>query len=230
MDASDRTPLRMLRNDAPDQGAEHAAGVLDRAGEGYRAGDPVVAGEDRGAEGRGPVGDPDDQRQADDPLGRKLGPWDDDAFPAIIRPLSKGWPKDRARLYAHFEAVLEDAKRADPESRKGWEIDWEWIEEEVTRSTYFVAEAIDGRFVGIIGCEVVRSAWGQTVHINTLYITPRARYRGSVLERLLAEVEKLAVGAGIHWVTGSFIYRKAAERLAKKVGYKTIGVNILREV
>lgn len=204
-----RTEAASARADQPDPSV------------GAEVGDPAVDSGVRSGHDGGSAGDP---------LGRNLGHWDHEAYPAVVRPLSRGWEKDQQRLFAHFEAVLEDAKRANPEARKDWKIDWEWIQEEVGRSTYFVAEAIDGRFLGIVGYELARTAWGPVTYINTIYITPRARYKAGVFDMLLAEVEKVAKGLGLKWVTASFIYRKAAERVAKKMGYSTIGVNILKEV
>lgn len=171
---------------------------------------------------------PGEGPRGDDLLGRGGGPWDWERYPAVVRFASAAWPKDQEVVRQHYAAVLEDAKRADPETRGSWEIDWDQVEEEVARSAYFIAEAVNGRFLGLVGFEASKGIFGPIVHINTIYISPRARYHGGVLGMLAKRVEDEALKLGIKWVSGSFIYRRAAERLAKKFGYRTIGVNVLK--
>ena len=170
-----------------------------------------------------------ERAKGSDLLGRDRGRWNRDSTPCVTREATVAWPQDEAIITEHFRAVLEDAKQADPEARKNWEIDWAYVADAVSRTRFYLAEGIDGRFLGIIGCEASPAIFGPVLYINTFYVTPVVRSQG-VADELVDRVEQYAKSLGLEYVTGSFIYRRAAERLAKSRGYKFIGVNVLKKI
>lgn len=147
----------------------------------------------------------------------------------MIREFSPVWPADKVAVDASFKAATEEAQK-----RAGFEgatIDWEAIDGLKGLSRYFLAEAIDDRFLGIIGVRMIPFWLGATLLIDHLYVSPGARRCGRVFRALVAEAEAWGRTHGARFLLGNTWPGRARPRKSlSRMGATLMGATYLKRL
>ena len=96
-------------------------------------------------------------------------------------------------------------------------------------ATYFIAEALDDRFLGLIGVLETTTLVGPVAYIATMYVTPGERGSGTIFKRLVDRAEEWAKDEGLSMMLAATRYRKST-RIAKGLGWTPLGSDFMKEV
>lgn len=174
-----------------------------------------------------------------DPLSRGREPWDPDKFPWTVRPAwfsAQPGQGDWPALVAHYQELRGISEAAGGVGRD-WPEDWEILREDALETAWFVAEAIDNRFLGIVGVKRLEIGFGPIALITSWYVQPEAvkRVRSKVAEKLVETAETWARQQGLTIITGALMLGRGGKvirgnRALRRRGYRPLGVNVVKDL
>ena len=99
----------------------------------------------------------------------------------------------------------------------------------MAQATFFIAEALDDRFLGLIGVMETSTLIGPVAYIPSMYVTPGERGAGTIFKRLVERAEEWAREEGLSMMVAATRYRKTT-KIAKGLGWTPLGIDFMKEV
>lgn len=136
---------------------------------------------------------------------------------------------DVKRIRAHFFQVFdENARHMD--ALRMLELDHDRVHEFIPMLNWWIAEAMNGQFLGLLGGQIRDELVGPIAVLESIYVAPQARdRRQTVGAALLDTFSAWAKDQGVSKMMASMRFRRIGRAL-ERFGFQPVSMSLVRKV